>query len=137
MREPPEPGDEIAVLDGVTKRAAGHLLGVPGSRVSGVCLDGDTTSREAVSELASGVCTLVANVPLRQRRQRDDLPAPTHCTHGTLDAAEVARDAGARRLVLAHLTQSLIDERDEVLEEIAQVYDGEVILAEELMSIEV
>ena len=98
-----------------------------------ICFSGDTTSRETVSELATDVGTLVANVTTRQGRQPEGLPASTYCT---IDAAKVAADAGAERLVLAHLTQSVIDARDDVLGEMAQVYDGEVILAEELMSVE-
>ncbi len=99
----------------------------------GVCFSGDTTSQETVAELASGVDTLVANAPLRQKAKHDDLPA---CTYGTLDAARVARDAGVERLILTHLTQSLVNARDEALAEMAEIYDGEVILAEELMALE-
>lgn len=98
-----------------------------------VCFTGDTSSHAPVVELAADVGTLVANVPLRQERLHPDLAT---CIYGTLDAAQVARDAGVDRLVLVHLTQSLVNERDEALAEMAQVYDGEVILGEELMPID-
>ncbi|MGM0494791.1 MAG: MBL fold metallo-hydrolase [Armatimonadota bacterium] len=99
-----------------------------------ICFSSDTTSRGTVSDLAAGVDTLVAHVPLRQERQSDDLPASTY---GTIDAAQVAAASGAERLVLAHLTGGLIEEREAALADISQAYDGETIIAEELMSLDV
>jgi len=95
-----------------------------------VCFTGDTTPCEPLEELAAGADTLVANCPLRQSHMHEEIAG---CIFGTLDAANVARDAGVRRLVLVHLTPSLVAQRDEALAEIAEVYPGEVIVAEELM----
>jgi len=94
---------------------------------------GDATRGEPLMELISGVDTLVANVVLRQDRLSPEMAT---CIFGTLDAAEVARDAGARRLVLAHLTNGLFGERQEAGVEMAEIYDGEIIFCEELMILE-
>lgn len=93
---------------------------------------GDAIRGEPLMELIAGVGTLVANVVLRQERLSEVMGT---CIFGTLDAARVARDAGAERLVLAHLTPGLFDERDAATTEMAQIYDGEIIFPEELMTL--
>ncbi len=95
-----------------------------------VCFTGDTAPCDEVVELAAGADTVVANAPLRQEALHTDLAT---CIYGTLDAAELARDAGAGRLVLAHLTPGLAADRDRAIAEMAEVYSGEIVFGEELM----
>jgi len=98
-----------------------------------VVFSSDTRPCDALVELAAGADLLVANCPLRQR---DMHPEMGSCIFGTLDAAQVARDACVGRLLLTHLTGSLVRERDEALAEIAEVFPGEVLIADELMRVE-
>ncbi len=98
-----------------------------------VAFTGDTRLCGPVTELARGVGTLVANCPLRQDRLHDDLAS---CIYGTMDAAETARDAGAERLVLIHLTQGLIADADAAIAEMAEVYDGEIVIGAEMMTLD-
>jgi hypothetical protein len=58
-------------------------------------------------------------------------------TGSQMDAAEVARRAGAKTLVLSHMTP-LVDRpgvKEKILVDIARVYPGPVILGEDLMEI--
>ncbi len=92
------------------------------------CFTGDTAPCDEVVALASGVGTLVANAPLRQEALHDELAT---CIFGTMDAAQLARDADVERLVLAHLAPSLTRDSDRAIAEMREVYDGEIILADE------
>ncbi len=94
----------------------------------------DTVRCEALMDLIAGTDTLVADVTHRQERMDPD---EATCIFATGDVADVARAADPDRLVLSHLTPSLSREREEAVAEIAQVYDGEIIFADELTSIEV
>ncbi len=98
-----------------------------------VCFTGDTRPCEPLADLAMGVDLLVANAPLRQENMHPDLAS---CIFGTLDAAEAARDAGAGRLLLVHLTPGLAADRERALAEMAEVYPGEIIFGKELMRLE-
>lgn len=95
---------------------------------------GDAVRGEQLMELVAGVETLVANVVLRQKQLSEVMAT---CILGTIDAAEMARDAGAARLVLAHLTPGLFRAREKAAGEMAEVYDGEIIFAEELITLPV
>jgi ribonuclease BN (tRNA processing enzyme) len=54
---------------------------------------------------------------------------------GTTDAAVMARDAGAGRLILTHQGANLCrpGSKERGLAEISKIFDGEIIFAEELM----
>lgn len=57
--------------------------------------------------------------------------------HSTVeDAARVAQSANARRLILTHLSPFNSNKDKEYLEEAKRIYDGEVIVARDLLSIE-
>ena len=55
------------------------------------------------------------------------------------DNAIAARDAGVKTLVLTHLTSEIDtpEKKDEILRQIAKVYNGKVIWAEDLMTIDI
>jgi len=93
---------------------------------------GDATAGDSLVDLIAGVDTLVANVVLRQERLSDVMGT---CIFGTMDAAALARDAGAERLVLAHMTGGLFSERDRAAAEMAQVYGGSIVFPEELSTL--
>ena len=56
---------------------------------------------------------------------------------GQLDAATTARDAGVKTLVLVHLTEQLETPgvRERVLHEVGEVFDGQVILGQDLLEV--
>ncbi|MGD9497395.1 MAG: MBL fold metallo-hydrolase [Armatimonadota bacterium] len=98
-----------------------------------VVFSSDTRPCKALVELAAGAHLLVANCPLRQQAMPPEMGT---CIFGTLDAAQLARDAGVGRMILTHLTRSIVREREEALAEIAEVFPGEVLIADELMRVE-
>ena len=57
---------------------------------------------------------------------------------GTTDAARMAQEAGVRRLVLTHMGPHVSSDGgiEKGLADIRRIYDGEVIVSRELMSIE-
>ena len=58
---------------------------------------------------------------------------------GTTGAAQLAQDAGVKKLVLVHMSPSLAKDTpfDRRVEEMTAVYDGQIIFSEELMRLEV
>ena len=58
---------------------------------------------------------------------------------GTTGAAQLAQDAGVKKLVLVHMGPSLSKDTpfDRHIEEMTSMYDGQIIFSEELMRIEV
>ena len=58
---------------------------------------------------------------------------------GTTVAAELAKDAGVKKLVLIHMGPSLSKDTpfERHVDEMTRMYDGEIIFSEELMRIEV
>lgn len=98
-----------------------------------VCFTGDTAPCDDVAELASGAHTIVANAPQSREALHEDLAT---CIFSASDAAELARDAGAERLVLVHLTSGLARDREAATAEMREVYDGEIVLADEGLRLE-
>jgi ribonuclease Z len=93
-----------------------------------VLFTGDTARSDDVEGLASGVHTIVANTPVMHEDLTDEFEA---CIYSTVNAGEVAREAGARRLVLTHLGGRVAHDPQMALDDIAGVYDGEVAIARE------
>ncbi len=58
---------------------------------------------------------------------------------GTTGAAQLAQDAGVKKLVLIHMGPSLSKDTpfERHVDEMTRMYDGEIIFSEELMRIEV
>ena len=58
---------------------------------------------------------------------------------GTTGAAQLAQDAGVKKLVLVHMGPNLSSDTpfDRHLEEMTRLYDGEIVFSEELMRLEV
>jgi len=93
-----------------------------------VCFTGDTAPCEEVAELAEGVHTIVASAPLSRESLHEDLAT---CIYSAEDAAELARNAGAQRLVLVHLASALGDHRSRTRSLGAEIFDGEIVIADE------
>jgi ribonuclease BN (tRNA processing enzyme) len=83
---------------------------------------GDTGPSTALAELASGADLLLCEASFLETGEN---PPDLHLTGR--QAGEHARDAGVRRLVLTHVPPWT--DRDEVLAEAKEVFDGPVELA--------
>ncbi|MBD3291477.1 MAG: MBL fold metallo-hydrolase, partial [Armatimonadia bacterium] len=97
-----------------------------------VCFTGDTAPCEEVARLADGVHTIVANAPLSREALHEDLAT---CIYSAGDAAELAREAGAERLVLVHLANAMVRDREATVGELSVDFGGEIIIPDEGASI--
>jgi len=97
---------------------------------------GDTEPCGSVAELAKGATVLVANCWDFQATMGENGEAPGQT--GTLDAAKMARDAGARKLILTHTGPALCaaGAPERAVAEIKQTFGGEVVFGSELTAIE-
>ena len=95
---------------------------------SSVVYSGDTDYSENLIELAQGADLLIC-----ESAQPDSLPVKGHLTPSM--AGEIANRAGVRKLVLTHFYPCC--ENVDVAKECRKTYSGPLILAEDLMQIEV
>ncbi len=100
-----------------------------------LAITGDAGFHRDVAELARGAQTLVVNVWDHQQNMSATLRAG-FC--GTLDAAAMARDAGAGRLVVAHQGPNLArpGSPERAVADMAGIFGGEIVFGEELMSLD-
>jgi ribonuclease BN (tRNA processing enzyme) len=89
---------------------------------------GDTEYSESVVELARGAHTLLIECSFP-----DDAPVPGHLTPSGV--ARVASESGVGRVVLTHLYPAVDDER--LASEVGRGYDGEVVVAEDGLRLDV
>ena len=101
-----------------------------------IVFTGDTQPCDTVVNLARGADMLVCMCWDDQEVMQANGEAEGQC--GTTGAAQMARDAGVKRLLLSHMGPHL--SRHGPLEkgigDVKRVFDGEVIFAEELMSVQ-
>lgn len=100
-----------------------------------IVFGGDTAPVERLTELARDAHVLLHMCHFINGAVTDE--RLTSCCSGHLDAARTARDAGVRTLVLVHLTEQLETPgvRERVLHEVGEVFDGQVILGEDLLEV--
>lgn len=98
-------------------------------------ITGDTGRHSVVETLALDSTTLVVNVWDHQENMSSSLLAG-FC--GTLDAAEMARKANVRRLVITHQSPNLArpGSREKAVADISAIFKGEIIFGEEFMVID-
>lgn len=100
-----------------------------------IIFSGDTTPCESVARLASGADTLVYCAhDLEDNIQGTPLE---DFTSGTIGAARVARDAGAKTLVLTHIGDAMDapGAMDRELARARQVFPGTIIVGQDLMEV--
>ena len=103
---------------GVRATAAGRVL----------AYSGDTMPCEGVRSLAEGADLLVHEATFSER-ERDRMPRG----HSTArDAGSAAAAAGVRTLILVHFLEETVYDPEALREEAAEVFDGEVVIGEEL-----
>ncbi len=96
-----------------------------------VVFTGDTEPCESVTQLARGADVLFSmcwDLQARMERDGEDVGQT-----GTVGAGKMAADAGVSQLVLVHHGPQLdpVDQRDQALADVASVYDGPVVYAEQ------
>jgi len=101
-----------------------------------IAFAGDTGSVDTVAALAGGCDVLVVNCWDLQETMAANGEAPGQT--GTLDAARMGSGAGAKTLVLTHTGPELCKEenRKKALAEIAAAFDGRIVFAEELTTLD-
>ena len=111
-----------------------HWVDDIGTRISAngttLVYTGDTGPSENILELARGADTLVAEASWQERPAGVD---PFHLTAG--EAGEHAQRSGVGRLVLSHIWPG--SDRDRSRELAAQTFDGDLVVAEDGLGIEV
>ena len=91
---------------------------------------GDTLPTSSVVAASDGADLLVHDATFAEDR-RDRAEATAHST--AREAAEVARDAGVRTLALTHISTRYAGQADKLGGEAREVFDGEVVVAEDGM----
>jgi ribonuclease Z len=110
-------GDAVTLPDGRTI-APGELVG-PSRPGRTVVYPGDTRPAPAVIEAARGADLLIHEATFGEA-ERERAGETGHCT--AREAAEVARQAGVRRLVLTHISARYTREAPDLLEEARGVF---------------
>lgn len=95
---------------------------------------GDTGPCKALDELASGTDVLVVNCWDHQATMNDNGEAPGQT--GTIDAAKAAKNSGAKKLILTHCGTNISSSKEKALSDIANIYKGQIIFAEELTTVD-
>jgi ribonuclease Z len=100
-----------------------------------IVFTGDTQPCQSVLELARGADMLLCMCWDDQERMEAMGEVGGQC--GTMDAARMAQAAGVRRLVLVHVGPYLAQHgaMEKGIGDVRRIYDGEVVFAEELMSL--
>ena len=100
-----------------------------------IVFGGDTAPIESLTSLADGADVLLHMCHFVNGVVTD--PRLTSCCSGHLDAARTAKAANVRTLVLVHLTEQVEKPgiRERVLHEAAEIFDGQIILGEDLLEV--
>ena len=95
---------------------------------------GDTRPCDSVAKLAQGADVLVFVCVELQEKIADKPEGEYMC--GTTGAGKLAQEAGAKKLVLVHNTRiGQHGPMEQAIADVAKVYDGEIIMGEELTEI--
>ena len=95
---------------------------------------GDTRPCQTVADLAKDTDVLVVSCVGREEQIKDSAEARYMC--GTIGAGELAQQVGAKKLVLVHNTRfGEHGPMERAIADVARVYDGEIVMGEELMEV--
>ncbi|MFZ1060417.1 MAG: MBL fold metallo-hydrolase [Candidatus Rokuibacteriota bacterium] len=100
-----------------------------------IVFTGDTQPCRSVVDLARGADMLLCMCWDDQERMQANGEAPGQC--GTTGAAQMAQEAGVKRLVLVHIGPHLSTHgpMEKGIGDVRRLYSGEIIFADELMSL--
>ena len=102
-----------------------------------VIFTGDTQPCQSVVDLARGADVMICMCWDDQETMADVGEARGQC--GTTGAAEMAKEAGVKKLVLSHMGRHIASHGplEKGLGDVRRIFDGEVFFAEELMSFDI
>jgi len=97
---------------------------------------GDAGPCEEIGRLAAGADVLVIGCAYHTGREVD--PRVADVSTGSLDVARIASEAGNRAVVVTHMSTRLARPgvRERVIADIAGIYDGTIVFADELMTVD-
>ena len=107
------------------------------TKVGSVVFTGDTQPCDSVIELSKGADALVCMCWDDQEVMDSTGEMQGQC--GTVGAAEMAQKSGVRKLILSHVGPNLSQESvtEKAISDVGAVFDGEVVVAKELMQINI
>lgn len=128
----------VAVNHLPVRHAFGFIFETSDARLA---ISGDTTYCPALIEAAKGVDMLLHEVlihrelPIIEGMRSAETVAAMQAYHTVSDqVGKVAHEAGAGKLVLTHFVPPKFDEKS-LLNEVAQAFDGPIIIGEDLMKL--
>jgi ribonuclease Z len=141
---------ETLVLEAGRVEHGGSALGLDsdqwdavGYRIEGdgrsVCIAGDAVAGHDLGRLAREVDALVICAYLAgdEMVHDEDRFLSEHILAGAPQAAQIAAEAGVRRLVLTHLRQKPAESLEAMVREVRAIFDGAVFVGQDLLSIDV
>jgi ribonuclease Z len=102
-----------------------------------IVFTGDTAPCESLDGLAHGADFLVICCWNHQDLMNRNFKEDVKVIMGTQHAAEMAQECGVKKLIISHFSSNLAKpgSREKAITDIAHIYRGKVIFAEELMSL--
>lgn len=104
------------------------------NRKKSICYSSDTAPLKRMVRLAKG-CDLLIHDCSMPNKMANLAHKWTHST--PKDAAEIATQAGVKKLVLFHILGEIENQMDQVLQDAQDYFTGEIILARDLTQLEV
>ncbi len=117
--------------------------GAIGYRIEGddrtVVIAGDAVAGRDLGRLARGADSLVICAYLAGDEivRDEDRFLSEHILAGAPQAAQIAADAGVRQLVLTHIRQKPADSLEAMAREVRGIYDGDLVIGQDLLEFEV
>ena len=117
--------------------------GAVGYRIEGddrsVAIAGDAVAGGELDRLAHDVDALVICAYLAgdEILRDEDRFLSEHILAGAPQAAQIALAAGVRQLVLTHIRQKPVDALEGMAREVRSIYDGDLVIGQDLLEIEV
>lgn len=114
-----------------------------GYRIEGddrtVAIAGDAVAGRDLGRLALGADALVICAYLAgdEMLRDEDRFLSEHILAGAPQAAQIAADAGVRQLILTHIRQKPVDSLEAMAREVRRIYDGDLVIGQDLLEVEV
>ena len=100
-----------------------------------IVFSGDTRPCEALVEISANADALVMECARLDREMKGN--ATSQSESSALDAGKVAKEANVKNLILTHQVHYLDEYKDEVIIEVELNFKGNIIWADELMTIKI
>ena len=102
--------------------------------IAGDAVAGRDLDRLALDADALVICAYLADDEIVRDEDRF---LSEHILAGASQAAQIATDAGVRQLVLTHIRQKPADSLDAMAREVRSIYDGDLVIGQDLLEFEI